>query len=454
MPAGRQLVNVATMSTFDSGLRRVAIHAGPTAVDLSLPAEVPVATLIPSIVDVLGTPGTAPARYRLSPLGRSALPNSTTLAQNGICDGAVLVLSQAHPEPPVIRCDDIAEAVSAALATSGTTHRRMTRLTGAVAAFCLTTLGAVLLIRNGPGDTASAGATAGAATAAGVVALVGAALAHRVYRDPLASLTLSLIATVFAAVAGLFAVPGTPEAPHLFLAAMAVAATSVLATRVTGGDATILTAVACCAAALAVVALIGTLTAAPAHTIGSLAALMSVGLMQLAPRISIRLAGLSAQEVALPTADLLAARALRADGWLTGLLAGWAGSAAIGAVLAALTSRSGVALGCVVGALLLLRARSGEHKRAMVYSIHGIATSAATFAAAAGTPRHGPWLAATAALLAAAALYLGFVAPTVSLSPVARRGAETLECLTLVAMVPLTCWVCGAFGAIRGLDLI
>ncbi|CKQ49104.1 integral membrane protein [Mycobacterium tuberculosis] len=95
------------MPTSDPGLRRVTVHAGAQAVDLTLPAAVPVATLIPSIVDILGDRGASPAtaaRYQLSALGAPALPNATTLAQCGIRDGAVLVLhkSSAQPPPPAV----------------------------------------------------------------------------------------------------------------------------------------------------------------------------------------------------------------------------------------------------------------------------------------------------------------------------------------------------------------
>lgn len=61
------------MPTSDPGLRWVTVHAGAQAVDLTLPAAVPVATLIPSIVDILGDRGASPAtaaRYQLSALGR------------------------------------------------------------------------------------------------------------------------------------------------------------------------------------------------------------------------------------------------------------------------------------------------------------------------------------------------------------------------------------------------
>jgi hypothetical protein len=77
-----------------------------------------------------------------------------------------------------------------------------------------------------------------------------------------------------------------------------------------------------------------------------------------------------------------------------------------------------------------------------------------TFAvASASVPQHGPWIAAVAAMLVAIAAYAGFVAPTTSPSPVLRRSGELLECLTLVAIAPLACWICGLYNAVRGLDL-
>jgi hypothetical protein len=48
---------------------------------------------------------------------------------------------------------------------------------------------------------------------------------------------------------------------------------------------------------------------------------------------------------------------------------------------------------------------------------------------------------------------VGFVAPAIPLSPVVRRGVEVLECLALIATVPLTCWICGLYSAVRGLNL-
>ena len=90
----------------------------------------------------------------------------------------------------------------------------------------------------------------------------------------------------------------------------------------------------------------------------------------------------------------------------------------------------------------------------VAFVVSGILVAGTTFGVAAlHTPQHGPWIAAATVMLAATPLYLGFVAPAISLSPVARRGVELLECIGLVAAVPLTCWICGIYGAVRGLNL-
>jgi hypothetical protein len=88
-----------------------------------------------------------------------------------------------------------------------------------------------------------------------------------------------------------------------------------------------------------------------------------------------------------------------------------------------------------------------------VFAIAGILTTGVTFAfAAVSAPERGPWIAATTAALAAVAIYLGFVVPATSFSPVVRRSVDLLEYLALVAVVPLTCWICGLYGAVRGLS--
>jgi type VII secretion integral membrane protein EccD len=292
------------------------------------------------------------------------------------------------------------------------------------------------------------------AASAGLLALLFAAVAHRAYGDAIAGLALSVIAAVFAAAAGFLAVPGSPGTPNVVLAATATVATSVLAMRVSGCGAVPLTAIAGVGTIIALAALAGVITAAPLRAIGSLSALASLGLLGAAPRVSIMLAGLSPQRPPPPDVD---AKAIRADNWLAGLLAAMVTVAVVGAVVTVLAGAPRlccIAFGALTGASLMLRARSEDGMRTLVFLACGIAVTATTFGVVAlSMLRSGSWVAAMTATLAAAAIYLGFVAPTMSLSPLMRRGVEALECLALVALVPMASWVCGLYDAVRQLNL-
>jgi type VII secretion integral membrane protein EccD len=458
------------LSVSDPGLHRVSVHAGDAVVDLALPSGMPIASLIPPIVDTLkshgadSSAGLRAARYQLSGPGAATLNSSMTLAQSGIRDGDILILSRSATPSPVFRYDDVAEAVSETLngrIWSQSQNHRATRLSAALAAGWLTGVGGLALIRN----TFTANTVSSLGTAAGIAALVAfvavmlAALAQRAYRDSTAGLTLSLIATAFAAIAGFLAVPGTPGVPNVLLAATAGGVTAVLAQRVSDCGAATLTAASCFAMVVAVAAFGGVVTGAPLYVIGAVAALVSLGLLGVAARVAIALAGLSPKPADPQddgsAADGLAARAIRADEWLASLLAAFSSSAAVGAIITVLagTPRLGcIAYGAATSALLLLRANSVDRKRTLVCVISGVVTIGTTFGCAAiSTPEHGPWIAAATALLVAATVYLGFVAPAISLSPIARKSVELFECLVLIAMVPLTCWICGLYGAARGL---
>lgn len=451
------------MSVSDPALRRVSVHAGTAVVDLALPSGMPVGTLLPPIVDTLEAHGVSDptaTRYQLSILGSATLDSSTTLAQSGIRDGDVLVLSRIATPPPAIRYDDVAEAVAQTLDGhnwSQPQNHRATRLTAALGAGFLTVIGSLALVRNTFTTNAGrdVGSTAATAALAAFAAVMLAGLAQRAYRDAMAGLTLSLVATAFAAMAGFLAVPGTPGLPNVLLAAAVAAATAVLAMRVSACGAVTLTSVSCFATVVAVVSCADVVTGVPLPVIGPVLTLVSLGLLGVAPRAAIALAGLSPKPDPNRVAGDLAVRARRADAWLASLLAAFSSSATLGAIVTALagTPRAGrSAFAVATAALLLLRANSADRKGTFVGVIGAAATIGTTFALATlGAPRHGPWIAAATALLAAATVYLGFVAPGLSLSPIARKSRELVEYLILIAMVPLTCWICGLYGAARGL---
>jgi type VII secretion integral membrane protein EccD len=150
-------------------------------------------------------------------------------------------------------------------------------------------------------------------------------------------------------------------------------------------------------------------------------------------------------------------QAIRADRWLTSLLAALSISAAVGAVVTVLAGAprlSCTAFGTLTGALLLLRARSSDTRRMLVFAISGILITATTFGVAVWrVPVACPWVVTGTALAVAVAICLGFLGPTRPTSPVLRRSVGLLEVLGLTAMVPLTCWIGGLYGAARGLNL-
>jgi type VII secretion integral membrane protein EccD len=197
-----------------------------------------------------------------------------------------------------------------------------------------------------------------------------------------------------------------------------------------------------------------------------MSAVAALGLLEISPRVSIAWARLSPRLPPPAGPEISAApnrlhqRAIQADKRLTSLVLAFASAAAIGAVSTSIdrdgSRLSGVVFATLTGAALLLRARSHlDLPRTLGLLATGTATVSIAFVvAAANAPQHTAWIAAGATTMTAAAVYLGFVAPGVTFSPVARRGVELLEYVGFAAMVPLACWTCGFYSAARGLHLL
>ena len=454
----------------DQAVRRVVVYADSRYVDLALPATLPIAALIPRIVDILAADrgqraDPAAARYQLSLPGDVALDPSKTLEQLKILNGAdlLLTISSTVLAPP--RIDDVAEEVSASLASATRPWtRQAARLIGALAAGCLVAAGAAILIETAFGTNAvRRGTCAGVAAGAGLVALLAALAAHRVFCDGMAGLTLGVAAVGFAALAGLLAVPGELGAPNVLLAT-AAAATSATVMRVIGCYATVFTALACFATVQVAAAVVSAVTAVPLSAIGSTSAVISLFLIEASAPVSIVLAGLPSQLSSASDGSCgeLSAKAIRAKAWLTSLVGAFAASAALGAVEAAVGSLSdgprwsGIAFAAMTGGVLLLRARShADLVRSAPLVAAGIATLSATLViTAVAYPPYRPYVAVVSMTLAAAALCLGFITQTMTLSPIGRRGVELLEYLALAAVVPLACWICELYSGVRGLNLL
>lgn len=447
------------MTHDDPGLRRVSVYADTVGVDLALPAQVPVAVLLPAIVDAVAARGyrrddRAATGYRLVEPGAGALDPAKSAAQQHLRDGAVLVLSRADGGFSTPVCDDTATTVATTVdRLARPTTPKTGRLGGVVAASGLAGVAAATLLGCACGHSQARGIGAGVAAGLGGLALIAAVVAHR--GDPVIGGTLAVWAAGFAAVAGWVGVPGGPGAPNVLLAAMAAAAVAVPAMRLTGCGAVAPTAIAAAGLLVGLAAAPGVLVAVPLRATGALTAAVSVGLLQVCARVSLAAAGLSARAGAEAAAapDRLTAQVRRAHATLTALVAGWAGTALVGAAGTAFAAqRPGAAFAATIGVVLLLRARAHTDRvQALALRWAGTGAISAAFVAAAAALRGHPLgvCAAAAALTVAALVAVGAHAP----SPAARRAAELTEHLGLAAIAPLACWVCGLFDTAPALTL-
>ena len=83
-------------------LCRLSVAAGPHTVDLALPREAPVGLLLPSIVDLVhrGTVAADEGRqWHLSRVGQQRLDEATSLHDNAIRDGELLLLTTTATHP-------------------------------------------------------------------------------------------------------------------------------------------------------------------------------------------------------------------------------------------------------------------------------------------------------------------------------------------------------------------
>jgi type VII secretion integral membrane protein EccD len=455
-------------------LRRVSVHADSTHVDLVLSAVVPIESLMPPIVDTLTAQGghraqPAAVRHQLSLPGETALDPSKTLAQLGVRDGAVLILTSSSTVLTPPRFDDVAEAVSVSLtATVRPSTRQAARLIGAVVASGLAGTTAAVLIRPAfaISDAHRTGCAAIAA-AAGLIALPAAVVAYRMFRDRTAALLLGLTACGFTALAGLLAVPGEIGAPNALLATAATATTAA-AIRITGCCTTVFTALTCFAAVETAATTVSAVTGMPLQALGAASAAISLILIEASAPVSIILAGLSSQvtsehEEAVSTPHRPSTGAIRARGWLTSLVAAFSAAAALGAIGAAAGSyfagdrpSLGLWFAAITGGVLLLRARSHRDLTVSVQLVLAgtVTLSATSVIAALACPSRTPYLAAASMTLAAAALGLGFINPTMTFSPMGRRSVDLVEYLALAVIVPLACWICGIYSTARGMNLL
>lgn len=443
-------------------LRHVSIHCGTpleatagAAVDLSLPAAMTVGELLPWIVDALGAGDGTPRRWQLAFLGGRSLDESATLVQNDIHDGDLLILTGPGDRPVPDRAP--MSALTVDLTDDGLP-------TGLRVAACLwaCALGLGALAWAGLGSVGFDRIAAAAAVAVSVTTI--AVSAPRLGLSSTATATLNVVAVAVVGILGFLVVPAGPAPANVFLATTAAGSLGIALIRASACGRQILLAVVALTGVLAAATGLAALWPLPTPALGAVVSALGVGVLPLSPRLSIALAGLTPPVPGYPDAgeDTLSddtfdddARARRGHQHLVSLVAGCTAAAALGTVVLALSGLQRVtgievAFAAAVGVALLLRSRTYASGRCRtLLGVCGFLSLSATFVlVVAWCPAYGSW---TGILAVAAGVVV--IWPVSVQSPVAARIADVVEYGTLAAVVPLACWLAGAFDLVGDLAL-
>ncbi|MDX3850301.1 type VII secretion integral membrane protein EccD [Streptomyces sp. AK02-01A] len=459
-----------------AGACRLTVRAPARTIDLAVPADVPVADLLPAILgyagDGLEESGIEHGGWVLQRLGGEPMDEERTLDSFDLRDGETVYLRPRTDALPEVHLDDLVDGISTTMRQrphgwSPEAGRRLLR--GLAVAVLLTGM----LVLALPGGSVAPRALC--AAAAGLLLLAGAAAAGRAVGDAAAAATLGFMVGPYLALAGWLLTGGELTGPdaHEVLGPRLLAASAAGA----GGAVLALAAVASFAAlflCLAVVAAFGALGSvlmitadlAPQQAAG-VVALTAVVLGAFVPSLSFRMSGLrmpplptNAQQLQEgiephPTA-VVATRAVLADGWMTSLY-GAVGVVCAGC-LALLVRRAGLPEVCMVLALVLLLMLHARGLGNVWQRLSLVLPAAwgAVLLVLAGVHGAAPEtrLLATGGLLAATAVIaiLSWTVPGRRLVPYWGRAAELLHSAAAISLLPLALWVLGVYGDLRALN--
>ncbi|MEU4420024.1 type VII secretion integral membrane protein EccD [Actinoplanes sp. NPDC024001] len=465
------------------GLARVTISAPQRRVDVALPEHVPLAELLPEVLqhagEGLADDGEKHGGWLLRRADGVALATGQGLHPQGVRDGEILHLVPAGDEWPELEYDDVVEAIAeGARRRGGIWTPSATRAATLAAAAVPLTLGLITLLTAGPGQSAGP-AGLGVAT----LLTLAATMASRAYGDARAGVALGGYALPYAFAGGAAVVTshdevgilpllpwiGSPEllagslSVLLFAAfgGMGVAAGSRLFTAgVTAG---------LLGAFTALVGLIATPTGAAAVLISVL--VCGIGLL---PLLAVRLGRTPRPPITQPAgeaetpdparerldrADVFAA-VTRTEELLAGMLLAHAVLAAGAfAALAAAGTLSARILIAVSATALLLRSRLFVTRRQRIPLLAG---GLAGFAALGADllssdlldldqPGLLPAVLAAATLIALLTVAIGTTYAERAPSPYIGRAADLLDALAVIAVIPMACAVTGLFSAVSGI---
>ncbi|MER7930261.1 type VII secretion integral membrane protein EccD [Streptomyces sp. NPDC096057] len=458
-----------------NGLCRLTVRAPEKTLDLAVPADVPIADLLPVIAghagEDLAEQGLQHGGWVLQRIGGHPLDLEGTPESLELREGETLVLRPGTEALPPVRYDSLLEAVSAVVqqlphAWSPQISRWVLRVLMASALLgCL-----VLLVTSKGATTDRVALAAGAA----LLTLSGAGSAARVLDDPQGGVVLGLFGAAFLAVAGLLLIGGGQAGDgsartvgaHLLAAGAAGSVGLILATGVVTGYPVVF---ASCGVLTLSAVLCGALMVGldvSAHRAAAAVATAAVLLGAFIPMMSFSLSGLrlpplptnpgQLQEGIEPRSENdVASGGAAVDHWMTGLY-GAVGVVCLTAFveLARHPGLPETITALVLAVLLGLHARTlGTSWQRIALSVPaGIGTVLLIVELAAHHGRRGELLGIAALLLSAAlTAVVSWTVPGRRLLPHWGRAGDLLQSGAALALLPLALWVLDVYQRLRGL---
>jgi type VII secretion integral membrane protein EccD len=459
--------------------RRITVVGPHRRIDLALPAQSPIAELVPQLVRMAGIEAypAGPAGWVLNRLGSPPLEGAATVAAAGICDGEVLYLNPAATAPAPMLFDDVVDAIARAVEERpGVWRPEVSRRVGAAVSGLVFAGIAVLIGVAGSGLPAAAkGAGPVLAGALAVLLLVTGGAVARSYGDSMVAAALVAGGLPAAMVAGSqsgsqsFGGAGMPwsTAASLGVGFAAVALYAVLAAIVIADRAAWFVPAAVAAAIGGVAAAVTVDLAVRPAVVAALVTVTVIALSPVLPSVALRLGRLPLPRVPSdvaafrrdekPTLGPEVGRGTRAaEDALTALLAALAVTVAGATVVVLRSGATGATAACglagAAGLVLLLRARAylGTGQRAALL-LGGAAALVGTGVRLASIGDARVWLGliGTSALIGVVCAISAVRAPGRSPSPYWSRLLDVAEFLALISLVPTAAAVMGVYSAIR-----
>lgn len=462
--------------THMANLCRLTVRAPARALDLAVPADVPVADLLPTLLEYAGEgleeSGLEHDGWVLQRLGQLPLDPEITLESLELHDGETLYLRPRNDALPDVHIDDLVDGISSTLRRQphGWTPEAGRRLLRGLFIASLG-LGLVALAMPGaPGWLRSL-----VAVTTGLLLIGGAGSASRAVGDAGAGAALGMMAGPYFALAGWLLPGGEIAGPdghavlgaRLLAACVACAGGAVLALAAVGVYPALFVGITTVATAGAIGAVVTLAWDTSLPQAASVVAVIMVFFGGFVPSLSFRLSGMRMPPLPTNAQQLqegiepysneeVETRSLLADGWMTAFFC------AVGLVcipcLAVLTAAPGLSETLTVTALSLLLLL---HSRGLGNVWQRVALTAAGASGAAllvlnWARNYGSegrlLLVVSLVALAASLAIASWTVPGRRLVPYWGRAAELLHSVAAIAMLPLVLWSLGVFGALRGLN--